>query len=329
MLLAFTSCSLGKKESATTVQEKVKVRVEKVYQREVEQLFDYTAIVEANVTNNIAPTMPLRIDKIFVEVGDKVSKDQLLVQLDEANLKQLKSQLDLMEVNFKRVDELYKIGGIAQSEWDAQKMQLEVQRVSYENLLENTQLRSPINGVVTARNNDAGDLYAGNSMQFPILQVQQIIPVKLLVNVSENQFKNIKNGMSVDVKIDALGDETFKGKVSLVYPTIDRLSHTFPVEITIPNANGKIRPGMYARVTVDMGKESRVVVPDVSIVKQQGSGDRYVYVYKNGKVSYNKVVLGRRLDDSYELISGIEDGDEVVITSQNRLNNGMEVELVK
>jgi multidrug efflux pump subunit AcrA (membrane-fusion protein) len=67
----------------------------------------------------------------------------------------------------------------------------------------------------------------------------------------------------------------------------------------------------------------------VSIIKQQGSGDRYVYVYKNGKVSYNKVVLGRRIEDMYEVISGVENGDFVATTTLSKLNNGMEVELVK
>lgn len=135
--------------------------------------------------------------------------------------------------------------------------------------------------------------------------------------------------MEVKVVVDIYDDEEFSGKVSLVYPTIDPRTHTFPVEINIANAKEKIRPGMYARVIVDMGSQEHVVVPDVSIVKQQGSGDRYVYVYKDGKVSYNKVKIGRRLGDSYELISGVNDGDQVAITGLARLNNGMEVEITK
>ena len=135
--------------------------------------------------------------------------------------------------------------------------------------------------------------------------------------------------MEVKVVVDIYGDDEFNGKVSLVYPTIDPRTHTFPVEINIANANEKIRPGMYARVIVDMGSQEHVVVPDVSIIKQQGSGDRYVYVYKDGKVSYNKVEIGRRLGDSYELISGVNDGDQVAISGLARLNNGMEVEIAK
>ncbi|NLJ82854.1 MAG: efflux RND transporter periplasmic adaptor subunit [Bacteroidales bacterium] len=304
---------------------KPKVRVEQVYKQEVEQLYEYTATVQAEAVNNIAPTIPGRIDKIFVEVGDNVPKGKLLIQMDENNLLQAKSRLENLEATFKRLDELYKVGGISKSDWDAQKTNLDVARTAYEDLKKNTQLHSPISGVVSMRNYDAGDIYAGN----PILQVQQIKPVKLLIHVSENMYTKVTKGMDVKVKVDVYGDEEFKGKVSLVYPTIDPRTHTFAVEITIQNSDAKIRPGMYARVTVNMGSENRILVPDGAIVKQQGSGERYVYVYKDGKVSYNRVVIGKIIDKSYELISGVENGDFVVTSGISRLNNGIEVELVK
>ena len=324
-IVVLHSCTSKGKTTTETKIEKPKIKVEKVYNKSVQQLYEYTAVVQAETVNNIAPTTPGRIDKIFVEIGDHVAKGQLLVQMDENNLKQVKAQLDNLELTFKRIDELYKVGGVSKAEWDAQKTNLEVTRTSYKNLKENTQLISPISGIVTARNYDNGDIYAGN----PLLQVQQIKPVKLLINVSEKQYTKISKGMEVKVVVDIYDDEEFSGKVSLVYPTIDPRTHTFPVEINIANAKEKIRPGMYARVIVDMGSQEHVVVPDVSIVKQQGSGDRYVYVYKDGKVSYNKVKIGRRLGDSYELISGVNDGDQVAITGLARLNNGMEVEITK
>lgn len=324
-IVVLYSCTSKGKTTTETKIEKPKIKVEKVYKKTVPQLYEYTAIIQAEAINNIAPTVPGRIDKIYVEIGDRVAKGQLLVQMDVNNLKNAKAQLDNLEITFKRIDELYKVGGVSKAEWDAQKTNLEVTRTSYKNLKENTQLISPLSGIVTARNYDNGDIYAGN----PLLQVQQIKPVKLLINVSEKQYTKISKGMNVKVVVDIFEGEEFNGKVSLVYPTIDPRSHTFPVEINITNANEKIRPGMYARVIVDMGSQERVVVPDIAIVKQKGSGDRYVYVYKNGKVSYNKVEIGRRLDNTYELYSGVEDGDQVAITGLSRLNNGMEVEIAK
>ena len=309
------SCTGGKdKSAAEKTEEKPKVKLADVTARPVEQIQEYTATVEAEVKNNIAPSSPVRIDKIFVEVGDHVSKGQKLVQMDAANLKQTKLQLDNQEVEFNRIDELYKVGGASKSEWDAAKMAYDVKKTAYQNLLENTSLLSPISGVVTARNYDSGDMYSGGN---PVLTVEKITPVKLLINVSEVYFTKVKKGAPVNVKLDVYGDEAFEGKISLIYPTIDPSTRTFQVEIQLPNQNQKVRT------------EENVVVPDLAIVKQAGAGDRYVYVYKDGKVTYNKVELGRRMGAEYELKSGVPNNSQVVIAGQTRLINGTEVEVEK
>jgi RND family efflux transporter MFP subunit len=322
-----TSCSGGEKKDSTEdkAAEKTKVKVETVHKQAVEQVGEFTATVLAEASNKVAPQAPVRIQKLHVEVGDHVSAGQLLATMDATNLKQSKIQLDNQETEFKRIDELYKVGGVSKSTWDAQKTALEVTRETYRNLRENNQLLSPIHGIVTARNYDSGDMYSG---ALPVYVVEQIRPVKLKVNVSESYFTKVKKGMNVSVKLDVYGEETFRGKVSLIYPTIDEVSRTFPVEIKITNSDERVRPGMFARVTMNFGTLQRVVASDLSIVKQSGSGDRYIYVYRNGTVSYQKVELGRRMGNRYEILSGVEDGDRVVIAGQSRLSDGKEVEIV-
>ncbi len=323
------SCSGGQDKDAAAAKAdavKPKVKVASVVSRPVPQTQEYTATVEADVTNNIAPSSPVRISKIFVEVGDQVKKGEKLVQMDASNLKNLELQLANQESEFNRVNELFKVGGASQSELDASKMALDVKKTTYKNLLENTQLLSPISGIVTARNYDDGDMYSSGN---PVLTIERITPVKLLVDASETYFTQLKKGMKVSVKLDVYGDEQFEGIITLVYPTISPNTRTFPVEIKLQNSNMKVRPGMFARATLNFGEKDRVVVPDQSIIKQVGSGDRYVYVYKDGKVSYNKVVLGQRLGTEYELISGVENNSQVVIAGQNNLNNGAEVQLEK
>ena len=327
LTVVMSSCTGGKDKAAVKQEdEKPRVKVADVTARPVDQIQDYTATVEAEVKNNIAPSSPVRIDRILVEVGDRVSKGQKLVQMDAANLTQTKLQLDNQKIEFNRIDELYKVGGASKSAWDAQKTQLDISRATYKNLQENTQLLSPITGIVTARNYDSGDMYSGGS---PIFTVEQIRPVKLLINVSESLFTKVKKGKDVDIRLDVYGDEVFKGKVSLVYPTIDPNTRTFPVEIKIDNNDERVRPGMFARVTIGFGTQNHVVAPDLAIVKQSGAGDRYIYVYKDGKVYYEKVELGRRMGNKYEVISGVNSGDQVVVSGQSRLNNGMEVEIEK
>ncbi len=301
------------------------VELAKVVEEPVAQIQVYSATIVGEIKNNIAPATPARISKINVEIGDNVRRGQVLVEMDETTLSQQEMQLKNLETEFNRIDQLYKVGGVSKSEWDNVNLQLEVARKSFQTLKENTRLQSPIDGVVTARNYDNGDLYGGQA----ILVVQKITPVKITINVSEQYYSKVEKGDEVSIELDAYPGETFTGKVSLIYPTVDAMTHTFPVEINVANSDQKLRPGMFARATLNLGTLNHVVVPDLAIEKRSGSGDRFVYVYNNGKVSYTKVELGQRLGDRYELISGVPNGAQVVITGQAKLSDGKEVEVKK
>lgn len=323
--MVMASCSEQKKQTAV-VEEKPQVRLETVNVQPVAQTQEFTATVDADVVNNISPSVVLRIDKILVEVGDRVQAGQLLAEMDRSNLIQSKTQLDNIQLEYDRQLALYEVGGTSKQLLDAQQVQLDVARTAYDNLKENTQLISPIDGIVTARNYDNGDMYSAGK---PLLTVQKIVPVKLMIHVSEGFYTQVKEGMPVKIHLDVYKDETFTGKVSLIYPTIDAATRTFPVEITLDNKDMRVRPGMFARVTIDFGTERRVVLPDLAVVKQTGSGDRYVYVYNDGKVDFVKVELGRRTDTRYEILSGVPDGARVVVAGQSRLYNGAEVTVVE
>lgn len=320
------SCKNAESAETTAVDQKVKVNVKQVFEQNVEQLGVFTATVTAQTTNNISPKMDVRIDDVVVEVGDHVRKGQVLARMDAATLVQARLQMRNDSIEFNRTDELYKVGGISKSEWDSRKLAYNISKTNFDNLLENTVLLSPIDGVITVRNYDDGDMFSKGQ---PLYVVEQIRPVKLKVNVSEGLYTKIKKGMSVDVQLDVFGDEIFKGRINLVYPSLDPATRTFPVEVLIENSNERVRPGMFARVTFFYGTEKRIVVPDISIVKQQGSGDRYIYTVADGKVEFKKVELGRRMETEYEILDGLTSGDMVVTSAQNRLTNGMEVEVAK
>lgn len=325
LALILASCGGDDSKNQTVANTKPQVKVTKVIDEEVPQTETYTATVESDVKNNISPNAPLRIEKVLVDVGDVVSKGQVLVTLDQTTLNNTKLQYENTKIEFGRIEALYKIGGVSKSAYDAAKMQVDVLAATIKQLTENAKLVAPISGVVTARNFDNGDMCSGS----PILTIEQTNVVKLNVNISENYYKTIKKGMTADITLDAYEGETFTGKVTIVSPSIDAATHTFKTEITINNAQQKVRPGMFARATINFGTETHTVVPDEALVKQIGAGDRYVYVYKDGKVSYNKVELGKHMGDKYEILSGVKAGDQVVIAGQARLANGREVDLVK
>ena len=322
-VIAAVSCGNGTVQQTETVIEDPTVSVEQVFVKEVPQIATYTSTVQAYVKNNIAPQMAGRITKINVEIGDKVAKGQILAEMDKTSLLQAQLQLQNQETELERLKALYETGGISKSDFEAVELAYNVAKTQVENLEENTVLRSPVNGVVTARNYDAGDMYA---MASPIYTVEQIKPVKLLVGISESDYSKVKKGDSVTLTADAVPGKTFYGKIGKIYPTIDPATRTFTVEVVVDNNYSTLRPGMFTRVTVDFGSNNNVVIPDVAVVKQQGSGERFVYVLNaDNTVSYKKVVLGRRMGTEYEVLEGLSDGDKIVTGGMIRLKDGIKV----
>ncbi|MDE5847806.1 MAG: efflux RND transporter periplasmic adaptor subunit, partial [Muribaculaceae bacterium] len=275
LVLALALGSCGKDKAADESEEKEDipvVKTMKVGEQDVDQLNVYTASVEPEVINNISAQMANRIKAIYVDEGVKVGKGQKLVMLDDVNTTQYelavdnaKAALRNAQTNYDRAVELLKIGGGTQQSVD----QMEVTLINAKNAVaqaertlanarENTVLTSPISGVVTARNYDPGDMTGA----LPILTVAQINPVKVVINVNESQLSTIHKGMPVDLTFNTYGDEVFKGTVSLVMPTVDAASRTVGVEITLPNSDGRVLPGMFGRATVSHGQASHVVVPD-------------------------------------------------------------------
>ena len=302
------------------------VKVMAAAKQDVRQDGVYSATVQAFAVNNIAPQSGGRIQKINVEVGDFVGKGQVLAEMDRVQLDQAKLRLSNAETELGRLKQLYEQGGLAQSDYEAAELNFQVSKSTYDNLLENTILRSPISGVVSARNYDRGDMFG---MAAPIFTVQQITPVKILVGISEGDYTKVKKGDNVTLTVDALPGKTFSGSIKRIYPTIDPMTHTVNIEVNVPNQNRELRPGMYAKVNVTFGHSSSIVVPDAAVVRLQGSGQRNVFVVENGVAVQREVTLGRHFDSQYEILSGLEVGEQVVVKGGSALRNGAAVEVIE
>lgn len=327
LVALLSSCAGGNKNEAEIVIEKAtpKVGVMTAQTQTVVYEQTYSSTVQANVINNISGQTAGRIRKLNVEVGDFVSEGQILAELDPMQLNQAKLRLKNEEVELERVKALFEEGAVSQSDYEALELSYNVSKSSYENLLENTILRAPVSGVITARNYDKGDMYA---MSSPIYTLYQITPVKLLVPVSETDYTKVKKGNTVTITADALPGETFTGSVVRVYPVIDPASHTFKVEVQVRNLDRKLRPGMYVRTTIKLGSADNIVVPDTAVLKQQGSGVRNVYILlPDNTVELRNVTVGMHFGDQMEILSGIEPGEVVVVSGNTTLKAGDKVEV--
>ena len=314
-------------QAAMAAQPKAQtVKVQPAAKQEVKQDGTYSATVQAFAVNNIAPQSGGRIQKINVEVGDYVGRGQILAEMDRVQLDQAKLRLSNAETELGRLKQLYEQGGLAQSDYEAAELNYKVSKSTYDNLVENTILRSPITGVVTARYYDRGDMYG---MASPIFTVQQITPVKILVGISEGDYTKVSKGDKVTLSVDALPGKTFSGTIKRIYPTIDPMTHTVNVEVQVPNTDRQLRPGMYAKVNVTFGHNRSIVVPDAAVVRLQGSGQRNVFVVEDGLAVQKEVSLGRHFDGQYEILSGLEEGEQVVVKGGSALRNGAQVEVIE
>ena len=304
----------------------VNVEIAVTEYRDVPQDETYTTTVQAYAVNNVVPQAGSRIKKINVEVGDFVSKGQILAEMDQTSLEQTKLKLDNDALELSRLKELYEAGALSKSDYEAMQLSYNVSNSQYQNLVENTILRSPLTGVITARNYDVGDMYA---MSSPIYVVQQITPVKLLVAMSETDYSKVKKGDSVDITADAIPGRTFVGKVNRIYPVIDPASHTFTAEVVVPNNDRVLRPGMFARAKVTFAINHSIVVPDIAVVKQQGSGQKSVFVLNgDNTVSSRIVTLGRHTGSDYEILEGLGEGEKIGTKGHTSLRNGSEVNVI-
>ncbi|MBO5901157.1 MAG: efflux RND transporter periplasmic adaptor subunit [Alistipes sp.] len=328
--VAMTACASNesnKEQTATTepvAEAAVLVKSAKAELQTISLTETYTSEIKPYKENDVTPAVAgLHISEIKVDVGDHVKKGQVIVVMDQTTLKQQEINLATMQDNYDRMLPVHKAGGISDQQITQLENQLNLQKEVVANLRKNSTIHSPLTGIVTARNFESGDLFA----QAPILHIMQINQLKVKANISEQFYTSVKVGQKVSIEVDIFHGEKFEGKVSRINPALDAATRTFGVEITIPNAKERLRPGMFARATFNMGEREAVMIPDQALQKQTGSSERFVYVLKNGEAEYRLVKDGRRVGDMIEIVEGLSADEEVATTSFTRLMSGKKVEI--
>jgi len=325
-LIFLLSCS--QKEKRNVGEEIIPVKVIPVKKYTIERKLDFTGNIEPNKKNNLGAQMAGKIQKIYVDAGDRVKKGDLLVQMDDAQLTQARVQYELAKQDYQRMKPLLAEGSISQQQFDQIKGRYESARAAYELILENTRIRAPFDGVVSTRWMNEGEVFTlipGAAGPPAILTLMQLNPVKIKVNVSESDFSRIHLGMPAEIRVDVLPNQQFSGKVSRIDPAIDPLSRTFSIEITVPNEKEILRPGMFARVSILVGKETVVAVPRSTLIRQVGTSHYYGFVVQNGIAHRRDIKRGATFNHLIEVLDGLQEGEQIVIEGQYRLKDGSKV----
>lgn len=322
------------KDTKTNTEKAEPIHIMKLDYQSISRSIETTATLLAFEEIHLAPASPGRIDHILVEIGSRVKKGDLLVQMDKTQLHQAEVQLKTVETDFKRLDTLRKTGSISLQQYDQLKSQYEIAQSNVDFLSDNIRLKAPFNGVISGKYFESGELYSGAPLpsigKAAIVSLVQIDRLKILVPVSEAYYPLISKDMEVKVFSDLYPEKTFTAKIFNIYPTLDPISRSFNVELALNNADGLLRPGMFARININFDNVEGLLLPSVAVLKLQGSNDRYLFIEENGLAKRISVTVGNRYNDKVEVISDkLKPGDHVITTGQARLLDGMKVEVIQ
>ncbi len=328
-------CSNGKakdKEGAETEKNAiVPVEVLPLKRAEMVAVYSGTAPIEAHEEATVVAKVGGEVRQIFVEEGDTVQAGQVLARLDGDRLRLTLAQTDAnlrkLERDYKRTLELAEKGLVPKSTAENTRYDLDALRAGYDSArleLSYTEIRAPINGVISARRIKVGNTIGPND---PTFTVTDLDPLLAFVHVPEKEFRKIAPGQNAEVVIDALGGARFAGTISRISPTVDPQTGTFRARVEVPDATRTLKPGMFARVNIVYERrQSALQLPRTAIL--DADGQQSVFVVASGKAEQRTIKTGLSNGGWIEVLDGLEGSEQVVTVGQAGLKTGTLVKIV-
>ncbi|MBD3347711.1 MAG: efflux RND transporter periplasmic adaptor subunit [Candidatus Eisenbacteria bacterium] len=331
-LLAHLVAGCGAREETETAAERTPVQVVAADRERMSPTVEYSGTVEAARKALLGAEIQGRIEEMNVDVGDRIEEGELLATLASEQLTSARAQAVLANKEWERAVDLLEDKAITPQAYDRALTALEVARANHERIDASSKLRAPFGGVVTERYLEEGELYtvmptgAGSPA---IFELKDMSEVKVAFEVGARQLELVEKGLEAEVTVDAYPGRTFSGLVSRVDPSLDLMSRTATVEVTISNPDRVLRPGMFADILLSLKPRQALVVPRDTLMRQEGTGLFFVYVVEDGVAHRKNLELGEGFGANMEIVSGLSGGEMVVSAGRHRLHDGAEVEVVE
>ena len=330
--LLLVGCDLKKKgdaaaQKASTIEE---IQAEKgkpantvkATTAEITDVRKFSGSIEGMQQTSAISKMTDPLAKIYVQVGSSVKKDQVLAEYvftgDNTQYQQAQEQVAILEKATQRMRELHAKGGISQQDMDTQETQLKLAKMNLETARRATKILAPSSGIVTEMNFKVGQV---PGPQTPFCTIAKLDQVILKLNVTSKDIGFFKKGATATVEV---AGEKIQGKVTLIPLAANPQTRFFPVEITFNNKNKQLLPGMFVTAELDARKIKGIVIPIESIVYRNGVNTVWT-VTKDGKAKRKVVQLGVQTKSEVQILDGLEEGEEVMVTGQFRMNDGDKV----
>lgn len=278
----------------------------------------------------LSPEIAGRITEIRFEEGQPVKAGDVLVQLDDqisrAELAQAEASLGLSQANYARAKKLYAQGTVSGRSYDELRSQLNTDRAGVDLArarLDKTLIKAPFDGVVGLRSISVGD-YVNPGQEMASLQ--SINPLKVDFRLPELYLNVLKTGQPIEIMVDAFPDRKFEGEVYAIDPLVDAKARTVVLRARLPNPENLLRPGLFARVSLLLGRsDGAILIPEQALVPQGAS--QYVYKVDGDKAVQTPVKTGTRQRGQVEIVEGLSEGDQVVTAGQMKIRPGVTIRI--
>ena len=344
LLIGFVLIDPGcaRKETKTVEEKVINVATKPAEKRSIRPFVESIGTLIPYEEVTISSELDGLLKDISIDEGVAVSKGTILTTIDdtdynlevkraEAALKQSEASLSNTLVDYKRKDTLYKEGLATREEFDEVSTKLSLAEAEIDKAkvtlslakqkLSKTKVYSPISGVVKEKKVSTGDYVRNGS---PLFMIIQINPVKLSFTVPEKDIGKLQAGQDVLFKVDPFPDKEFKGSLSVIYPSLDEKTRTLQVEALVPNPEGALRPGLFAKVTLYTGISTAAVVIPVTAILYEAEKTK-VFIVEKDRAMEKYVKTGNKYGDVMEIIDGLKEGDKVVLAGQQNLSEGIKV----
>ena len=325
-------CSCGEKKE--TVQEQtVRVKVQQITAEAVngEQGFSGTIEEQSGASLSFAGTGTIK--RIYVSAGQTVGAGQLIAELDPTTMENAytisKTALEQAQDTYNRMKELHEAGSLPDMQWIQIENQLKSATASEamaKKALADTKLYAPFGGFIASKNAEVGQNAAPG---LSIVKLVNIGSVKVKISVPEDDVQRIKKGSSMKIIVPALGNREFSGTVTERGVSADPRSRTYEVKATIQNSDGQLLPGMICQAFTNYMQGTTGVFIPANLVQLDSDNSTFVWVVNGDKAVKRVIVISSETAQGAQVSGGLSDGDQLIVAGQQKVSNGMKVEIVK
>lgn len=341
-LLFFVGCK--KKEVKAPVEKIINVRVQPAEKRSLSPYVETIGTLNPNEEVIISAEVDGILRDVRVDEGTVVSKGMVLAMIDDINyslevrkdeavLKQAEATLSNTKMEHKRKETLYKEELVTKQQFDDVSTRLaltdaEVERAKAalslaREKLKKTRIYSPLSGAIKSKKVSAGDYVKNGTNLFVLIQNN---PLKLNFTVTEKDVGKLKIGQDVVLKVDPLPDREFTGKVSIIYPSLEEKTRTLQVESLVPNSHGLLKPGLFAHVILYTSADKDTIVVPITSLLYEGEKIK-VFLVEGDRAKESFVKTGNKYGEMMEIVEGVKEGDQVVVTGQQNLFENAKVQI--